>query len=381
MRKMACAALGLVLSVICGFALDFAFPRLMSRVELHARNYGMNASFGTTFENAGEAFGSNAACFKEVGGVVGGIGEPSISVNVFVTTSELDEFKDFHFSSGSTFSDGAVLYGINSAMISEDLSFEIFRVADSVGQEFKLNGIRYQVCGVYKENWLLAAVSDDGIRDVYVPANSGFDKAYAQAAAVSSVWVSTSGPFAASDALGALGASGKNYVARDFSRSQYILDQFWLFVKFSGFLALSLLMAKACWLFCAGQFKTVAASLKTESLSSESNATKLAEAFIAIAATIALILVFYGKVRFELYIPSKYAPDQSFFDFSFYWGIVREKIREGNLLYAHKRSAYEMAYPVMFWARMALTAFVIFEIARILKMGMKGLDFVLEKAG
>lgn len=206
------------------------------------------------------------------------------------------------------------------AVISRELSLELFLTVHSIGQKFLLDGTGYTVVGVYEDP--LPDVVKDGYERIYVPYNSALNWEENRVDAI-----------AVSEELETLqldmGRFFDEYEVVDYAVLKQTAVQWGRIFNFLlGILVLALLYQKVnraekeyLLIFkraykqmylqeCIGKYKKYMAS---------------AVFFICILA--GYLFIIWEMVRFEIVIPSDILPDENIFDFPWYWKVLSEQIQ------------------------------------------------------
>jgi hypothetical protein len=223
------------------------------------------------------------------------------------------------------------------AVISDGLSFSIFQSLNTVGNEFKLNGLRYKIVGVYNRNALFTFLTSDGYDDIYIPTGSDADRIYGTDTAVQSILAAPPEDVpvsftekAITDALLNVSGNAGNYLSRDFTSAATVIRQFMRIEIFITVLLLYVLVIK-------GFIKDVAKQKDVELT------RKLVFSLKWLIVALGCLLA-YRFAAFELYINPRFISSVRLLDFEFYWSMIKNAAQERNLYYAYVPPLFERLY-------------------------------------
>jgi hypothetical protein len=319
--------------------------RFPPRIMLTAKDYGMDASSAFTPRALEQANRDFASFQKERPGYT-----KQGVVNVIITNGNYTYHRDFDMAYGAFFPKSAAETGVDLAVIGEGLAFALFNTADAVGSEFDLNGQPYKVCGVFNRNIIYETLTSNGRPDVYIPANSVFDRQNGLDTPVQyMIFIPAAGDLFAveklQDDLTMVSQNIRNYEAANYSVNGLAIVRQSLHVTMfaAGAAVFWLLMsfvirdAKKRYAVLRDAYKLM--TLK-EALTE--HAVYCLTGIVLYAGAGVAALVLYRLCAFTPYIPEALIPAESLFDIEHYKNLILERLWKRRQLYAYQPSAYEL---------------------------------------
>jgi len=269
-----------------------------------------------------------------------GRGEISLPVKVNLTDAAYPGLSGLKIIRGSYFSNRALEYGRNVAVISRDLAERLFMSMDAVGNEITLFDETYVITGLYEQSkTFVSLLGSDGSEMVYVPYTSymangdlpvdtvfihdrklgeaGFRRSMTEDILKKELGIKT-------EAYRII-----DYYGADTMASQWLgLFQF-LVALWTAFLLLGIagkLMRKMKDLICAGRKQ----DYLFEFLKKQHAPILVFTGKLLGLVGLSVILILYTRPR--VFIPSDYLPADNIFDLSFYCTRVRETIQASNAM-------------------------------------------------
>lgn len=362
----------LLVGIVFGqILLSNVFTGISPRVEISSLDYNISNEQAFQYSDLVKFRGYDYSFRKETTGYV--MNQP---VNIIITNGNYHRFRDFNLGRGSFFTDNASQLGLNLAVISEDLSFQLFKTVDSLRNKVLINDITYTIVGVYKQNTLYNGLSSNGRNDIYIPSNSDFDWQFAADVGIQRLMIyldeNESNEFTGKDInsdLKNITFAIERYLIKDYSKVIVILQQF---IKITGFIAammLIFLMCKYVFYELKKQVEYIREKLKNLSLKDilVEDLIYFLKSLISILATFIGIVLLYKLFTFSFYIPSKYISSVQLFDFTLYKQLVLNMLNHKNLYYSFKKSPYAIFYELQIIFNVLC---MIFEVTLIIKLYM-----------
>lgn len=306
----------------------------LDKVTLHARTgaNGAGAS-GFTEEEIGrlaQAWGTAPVAYMAASRDIVRFGNTGVTGDVIGVSGSFADFHHIRLLSGSTITERAVRERSNVVVVSSRMAEALFRSLQAAGLTVRIGGQPFTVIGVYAEpNSLPERMADDGVPDVLVPVSLLLDM-HPQLAATTVELVLPNGNAASGAAAAvnaALNAAGKQpaqfTVANDALQYRLLRQKKAIALFVCGAAAMAALLR-----LLAGELNRMRtqlrASLRAYDLADALRLgrrpmLKLALAVGGLAACMAAIWLL---VRFRLYIPAAYIPDE-LIDASFYGDLIR----------------------------------------------------------
>lgn len=272
--------------------------------------------------------------------------------------SGLDIFK------GSFFSQDSCNKGRNLAVISESTAKELYSSYDIIGSEILISGIKYRICGIYRErHTLFTYLGDDGKNRIYVPLQS-MDNGREQP-------------------LGTIYIAGETVEKDEFrihNLEETLSQKLGIFpsdVRITDYYGTQLTLAglQAFFVFCVGLYilwvvfvgilKVVKSISELIKKNRESNylmgALAACKYDILKAAGIVLLEIglaaaAFTAIKFTPYIPSTIIPQDNIFDFGFYAQKLKLAIQGSNQSVYFAPSALAGASSAALWIEFLLLA-------------------------
>ena len=226
--------------------------------------------------------------------------------------------------------------GMMAAVIDDELAWELFRTAKATGKTLDICSGVFRVAGVVKkEDGLIGKLTDDGLPDVYIPAAVMLE--LDTTARITALQIKMAGAdtldtneTAVSTALQQLDKNASNYEISDFNLRNALIRQVpLLFAFIPGIASILMLLAHI-----ANLFKKLVVLIRDGCRKDYfSNAIKLnltevgAGLFETALAFAGIVLIWLG-IRFRLYIPSRYIPDE-LINISYYSDLIKSAIQGG----------------------------------------------------
>jgi hypothetical protein len=260
----------------------------------------------------------------------------TVQAKVLGTNSRYTEFHELEFVRGSFFTEEARKEGNAVAVLGSRLAQELFLTQDAVGMKVEILGREFTVCGVFEEDSSPASrLSEDGLSEAYIPADLLLE--LDKAAAVTFLEVETTRDSLSGrntevmeQALRTLGKNPDQYHITDWTVQQVFLRQKPLMAGFIAGAAVIILLAgfmtratgEIYWVMRKGSIHE--APMEVIRKEGRTFAKLLTKIGIAAAG----ILLLYWRIRFPLYIPASYIPEE-LIDVSHFVRLVQDNVEEG----------------------------------------------------
>lgn len=299
-----------------------------------------------------DALGSNAnmAYISEMDSIAR-LNDLASPVSMVLSSPGYVDFTGLEIVRGSFFSAESCKYGQNVAVISEKLAKELFKSYDILGEEFELAGQQYMVTGIYRiKSSIISLLGSDGAQRVYVPYESLNQPV---GAVIKTIMIHdddiASNTFREREVANTIRKNvigdPDTYRITDFYNSEILSQYIRLVIFLTG---LSLCCFIAAWLFRHIRKCFVFLRHKTrdmyfsEVLKAEKwFIVKSALTMVAAAGCIALI---WSAIKFRLYIPPEFVPQDNIFDIRFYVERIADTIALHNSSFGYIPSQYEIDF-------------------------------------
>ncbi len=360
------------------------------RVEINERNSSGAAAAGTSslitlrqIEQLKKADSYKEVCYSSTMDSMARSRNSFHPVKVVLTDYNYPDFMDMTMLKGAFFTMDVSRYGLDAAVISDELAYRMFASYDIIGNEIYLfNDQKYKIIGIYRnKNSIVSFLGYDGIEKVYVPFTS-----YPMAEYLPVQTVMVEGgyldfeSFKAHSVESFLSAALKvntwAYKITDYYSAPALISQFKsALLLLIGLWTIVLLLIKGARLFIKG-FTALKSQLKDKYLLELLKSEKIAIAklvFIA-AGTLACIFAILMMVKFKPYIPSEYIPQDNIFDVGFYSEKIKSAIAASNTSHGYVPSEFEIEYKntlklSVFFSACALLLFITMaSIIRLVKL-------------
>lgn len=243
-------------------------------------------------------------------------------------------FSSLLLSEGSFITEKQEEEGMMAAVIDDELSWELFRTVKATGKTLDICGGVFRIAGVVKkEDNLIGKLTDDGLPDVYIPAAVMLEldttaRITALQIEMADADMLDTNVKAVSTALQRMGKNASNYEISDFNLRNALIRQVpLLFAFIPGILSILMLLAHIINLF-----KKLAALMREECRKDyflnviKFNLAETGAGLFEMALAFTGIVLIWLGIRFKLYIPSKYIPDE-LINISYYSDLIKSAIQ------------------------------------------------------
>jgi len=243
------------------------------------------------------------------------------------------EFLQINLMYGSFFTHKAEVDGEDVAVIDETLAWTLFKTLDAVGRKVEILGREFKIVGVAEKGGsIIETLTDDGIPDVYIPAARLLELEPSEAATcfqVKSAEAGLPGQYETeiTNALQAIGKSPENYRITNYQTKEMLLSQIPLIVQFiPGLAAIFILVGfflkdvRASYIFIRTEFRDK--DMKTVI---SDNLPHICMDILKLLLLAAGVCAIWLLIRFKLYIPSEYVPDE-LINFAYYIYLIKSGI-------------------------------------------------------
>ena len=273
-------------------------------------------------------------------------------VKILLSGYNYMDFSGLEMVKGMFFSADSCKYGQNVAVISEKSAQELFSSYDILGGEFDLAGQKYKVMGIYKNrNSIISLLGSDGAERVYIPFESLNQP---EGTAIKTVMLNDNvireHAFRTNEMASILKKSMTidltAYKITDYYNAETILSQFKGLLIF--IIGLCLLCFLAAWLLrylgkCYLFLKNKTHEMYfTEVIKAEK--WFVVKSILILAIVISGMTLLWSAMKFRLYIPSEFVPQDNIFDIGFYAGRIKDAIELHNASSGYTPSQFEMDF-------------------------------------
>ncbi len=245
-------------------------------------------------------------------------------------------FNSLLLSEGSFITEKQEEEGMMAVVIDDELAWELFKTVNATGKTLNICGGVFRVAGVVKkEDTLIGKLTDDGLADVYIPAAVMLELDTTARITALQIKMAGAGTMdtnekAVSAALQQMGKSPSKYEIRDFNLRYALIRQVpLLFAFILGIASIRMLLVHIINLF-KKLVALIRDGCRKDYFSNviKFNRTEIrADLFETALAFAGIVLIWLG-IRFELYIPAKYVPDE-LINISYYSDLIKSAIQGG----------------------------------------------------
>lgn len=288
------------------------FNQLPPRVEVLSKDLEIPREEALTPMDIRKLTGSPLAYQMEVLGEAEGE-----RVRVIIANGNYGPWMEHSMVRGSFFTERASQLGLNVVVISKDLALRLFASSEVVKHTMILQGIPYQVVGVYEKHPLWTPFASDDREAIYIPVNSDFHREMAGDRGIQRLilpWKQEGlDEFIEQKVAGELlriSDAAVNYGVKDYTKAGHILRQFPRITGFLGAMGLILWLWGFLVKILGEKVRTIQEKIGfytlQEIIAEDFNGycTAFLLALIALLGTIIL----YQLAAFPLYLPSKHVP-------------------------------------------------------------------------
>ena len=237
--------------------------------------------------------------------------------------------------------------GAMVTVIDYELARKIFKTTGVIGKTIDIYGVTFTIVGVVKEDGgLIGALTDDGLPDVYIPAAVMLE--LDATACITDLWIKTDNSGTSDQntdkvslALQQAGKSPANYNIRDYNLKLALMEQVPLLLVFIlGIVSVLLLLAYLKNLI-KKMFIIIRDGCRKDYFTNaiKNNLAVIGIYLLETAAALTGIALIWLGIRFRLYIPPQYIPDE-LINISYYSNLIQGIIQGGiqNLGYIAPKS-------------------------------------------
>ena len=338
-------------------------PESYERVELRALNMDSNALMQLDklellekeFEEASFSFSSQVSAFLKSGA-------QTFPISAVLTDSNYALFSNWTLTKGTFITEDAYSRGRNVAVISEALANKLFMSLNAIGNHIQIFDREYTIIGLYKpSDSLITLLSSDGTEQVYVPITSHQDmnKLPLQTIFMKSPALAkeTFKETALSEALQKkLKLNMNSYKIVLYDKKPVLLAQIQGILYLCIGLGLSIKIIKLLLYFWRKHIASMKSSLENVYLGEYIKRCffRCLRSFIITFAGIGAIYLNFRCFRPQIYIPSRYLPQENIFDLKFYIDVFKTEIQRHNAMYDYLPTALESSYSILLFINIIL---------------------------
>lgn len=259
------------------------------------------------------------------------------SVEIIGTNSLYPKFSNMSLSSGSFFTENAQEQNSRVAVIDEELALELFNTVQIVGKKIELFGKSFNIIGVIDDNEsLLNNLVDDDIPSIYIPCSTLME--LNSTASITHMELKTTdnttfgnNTIIVKEGLQAIGKNPENYSITDFNIEEALIKEKPDILMFLvGIISILILL-----FYLKGEIfsliKVVILETKTDYVLDAVKANGLNIIILLVKSGVMafLAIVLWKLVKFNLYIPPQYIPDD-LTDIGYFIDQLKNSIFESN---------------------------------------------------
>lgn len=271
------------------------------------------------------------------------------SVKMVLSGYNYMDFSGLEIVKGTFFSADSCKYGQSVAVISKKLAQELFSSYDILGEEFDLVGQKFKVIGIYKnKSSIISLLGSDGAERVYIPYESLNQP---DGAVIKTVILNDNDikehAFKINEMENILKKSMTidlaAYKISDYYNAETIISQFKGLLIF--IIGLCLFCFIGTWLFrylgkCFLFLRNKTRDMYfIEFLKAEKRF--VVKSMLISAIVISCLALLWSAMKFKLYIPSEFVPQDNIFDIGFYAGRIKDVITSHNASLGYLPSQFE----------------------------------------
>lgn len=272
--------------------------------------------------------------------------------NVFGIDDKYSQFHQIQMKSGSFITSGNKDEKV--AVVDENLALKLFNNTKVIGMHIELYNQEFRIIGVIEqEEAILQVLTDNGLGSIYIPIDymlQYYDKANITSLEISADSKGTTGENikAVKDALTTINKAAADYKITDYNIENKFMEEI---VQFGTFipgvviilLLMGLIRGKALELFT-----TVSSELKTKYIREVIRLSFLRLSLLLLEgfALLALMYLVWRTIRFNIYIPPEYIPEE-LIDLAFFKETLKGLLQNNVLNAAYAPSLAEMKLNVL----------------------------------
>jgi hypothetical protein len=313
----------------------------INKITVSVKNLtGPGESFFTLYDikRLKKEIGSSDIACSAVCNATVSYGNRSCNVRINGVNSSYNNFYNLNLKSGAIFTAGSEAKGDMVAIVDDELAFEMFGSVDVVGLNIKISGRTFSIIGVSSmDKSIIHNYYDDGIPNVYVPVSimevlggsPGISYEQIQTNGTSPDVIDIDGVY---NALASAGKDPSVYNVIDYNILKVSLSQKPLLIVFIAGMIIILLFL----LIIKRSIKEIYWIINNEhgyDYFSNIIKKKYAEIVLGLLKIIACmvgIFILWKAVKFKVYIPPNYIPDD-FTDISYFLNLFKSNLQDSIL--------------------------------------------------
>lgn len=239
-------------------------------------------------------------------------------------------FRDLHMESGGMWTEEAEREGLRMAVINNDLAWQLFKSTEVVGMDVNILGSTFKVVGVMGKNEsLIARLADDGVPEILIPGPVYYS--LAKNPEILEIQISGEESGYINELLTGMGKDLSCFSINDYHDTQPLMGQ----VPQIQVFLIGLLCIVALLRWIRKEFRQLVKLLKKDSCNDYfavvlKRRWREAAAFLLITGVlIATIIFIWSNIHFQIYVPSRYIPDD-LINIQYYTEVIKQDIANGR---------------------------------------------------
>ncbi len=350
----------LVLTISSGIEADFNFgpEGFKGRVEIILKDPSGAAAAGNLItlghiDELKKEYSDKGVCYSSMMETTARSGNSFRSVKAVLTDYSYTNFMNMSMLKGAFFTRNVCYYGLNAAVISDELAYRLFASYDIIGNDIYLfKDQKFKIIGIYKnKKSIVSLLGYDGIEKVYLPFRSHpmAENLPVQTIAVEDGFLELEifKAYSVEDYLNAeLKVNTWAYKITDYYSAPAQITQFKSTLLFLiGLWAMILLLIKGSKLFIKS-FAAIRRRLKDKYLLEllKSDKKAIIKLVLIAAGIFACIIAILMIIKFNPHIPDEYIPQDNIFDMGFYTEKIKSAIAVSNSSHNYIPSEFEIEF-------------------------------------
>lgn len=270
-------------------------------------------------------------------------------VSVIGTDSKYPDFENMQFYSGGFFNKTAETSAEKVVVIDEPLAWDEFGSLNVVGNTLEMFDQEFRVIGVVApDKSIITTLSDSGLNNAFIPLDTllKMDKT----TRINSLQIRNNDPGLngqnytdAENVLGKLDKNPEDYYISDFNKTTTLIEQKPRILVFIAGIATILVLLQAFISRGREVSKYIHRKCQDEYLNStlKTNTAEMLKKSLIMVLLIIVIIWFWIKIRFTVYIPPEYLPQQ-LIDLKFYSDLFQKGINDSVVNQGYMASLAEI---------------------------------------
>lgn len=296
-----------------------------------------------------------------------GINHKSVQARVIGTNFMYPRFRDLHMEKGGIWTEAAEKERQKVAVVDSDLALKLFGSQDVVGLNMDVMDTSFTIVGVVRKNReFITRYYDDDVPEIYIPGPAYFALVQDPEIVEIQAGIPGEGTDLIVNLLTGLGKNTVSMLSINYQEIMVLMDQL---PRLQVFL-IGLLCLAGLFRFMIGEFKSLVAMLRAENRKDYflnvllKRRHEIVWSLAVLLGLIMLAVFIWINIRFPLYIPAKYLPEDPT-NISYFTEVIKQNLSGRLNAFEYNRSITGLQ--LVFYREIANSLFfIVFPLGLIL---------------